>query len=254
MSGMRWADTSSDESEPEPMPVQQAGLNDGNVGSMQINQPIKAPPLVAVPTSRFHLEVESDVERELDSDADTDSDVEKETEEELARSEAALKKARANADAKKKETKPKRPITKQEKQALKAKEQDDLDNLLNDFGVDTHKEKEAETEIKDIQKTDDVALVGAASTKSKRKKKKGKKKDSPEGGEANKAVAESTGGVVDVASIMKSKSKTKEKSAAEIASSTAAKEAKVKKEAAAKTAKKQKKKKKDKYAHGAPSR
>ena len=37
MSGMRWADTSSDESEPEPMPVHQAGLNDGTVGGIKVS-------------------------------------------------------------------------------------------------------------------------------------------------------------------------------------------------------------------------
>jgi len=46
---------------------------------------------------------------------------------------------------------------------------------------------------------------------------------------------------VDIAAIVKSKVRTKEKSAAEIAAATAAKEAKVKKEAAAKVAKKTKK-------------
>ncbi len=34
---MRWADTSSDESEPEPMPVHQAGLNDGTVGGIKVS-------------------------------------------------------------------------------------------------------------------------------------------------------------------------------------------------------------------------
>jgi len=183
---------------------------------------------------------------------------EEETEEERKAREEALRKAKEEKrlreeERKAEEEKKKKPLTKKEKQALKAKEMDEIDDLLNQFGVSaegdtaTSKPEEKEKEETGVQE-------GTSKSKKKRKNRKKKNGATNDDDKAEATSTEEASGVseaVNVAAVLKAKAKVTKKSAAEIASSTAAKEAKAKKQAAAD---KKKKKKKDKYAHGAPSR
>lgn len=127
----------------------------------------------------------------------------------------------------------------QEKKKLQEKELDDLDDLLGEFGVSA----DANTSIVEEKKVDDDAVLASdqgADAAAKKKKKKPKKKsnksssaesedwvqvDAPE---SSKGEEKNEPAVVDVAAVLKSKAKTKEKTVAEIAAATAAKEAKAK--------------------------
>jgi hypothetical protein len=201
-----------------------------------------------------------------DTSDDDDDDDENNTEDDSLRQES-LRKAREALQLKKEEAGThaeiaRKPLSKKEKQALKAKELDDLDLLLNEFGVATG--------------TNDALQDENNASLSKKKKKKSNKDSTVTDDKTDSSMlvhddtiikTEPVDGpstttldvaVLDVASLIRAKGnkKIKEKTAADIASATAAKEAKAKKEAAAALeAKKQKKKNKDKYAFGgAPSR
>jgi len=65
-----------------------------------------------------------------------------------------------------------KPLSKKERQALKAKELDDLDSLLNEFGV----EEAPQIANEEDKAEEDSAAAEAAASSKKKKKKKGKKK------------------------------------------------------------------------------
>merc|ERR1712226_296500 len=152
----------------------------------------------------------------------------------------------------------KKPLTKKEKQALKKKELDDLNDILKDFGVAGGNDA-----VKEVENGEPAAIAegeGDDTTKAKKKKKKrskGKNNKKEEVGEEPASTTEKStiepenSETLDVAAVLRAKAKPKGKTVAEIAAATASKEAKAKKKAAPD---KKKKKKKDKYAHGAPSR
>lgn len=233
-SGLRWADSSSDESESEDefgTTTQHAGLNDGSIGVNFTEKVIVSDMNIIKPRAAgFSSDEESSMQSESSSDDDVDDEEEKKRE--------AMKK---EVETKKKVTK--KPLSKKEKQALKAKELDDLDDLLNEFGVDTKDEIVTPNEVV----AESEPNVATTTSTSKKKKKRNKKKNTTA---ASVEPTSENVKTVDVAAVVKAKAKPKEKSAAEKAAATAAKEAKEK----AKNANKKKKKKKDKYAHGAPSR
>jgi len=266
MSGLRWADSSSDESEYEedyPTTTQHAGLNDGFIG-LNFNEAVE--PDMEAMQPRVALGFSSDEDSSLADDDDSDVD---NNEDENKKNDDLAKKKKEEEEAEKKSAQ--KPLTKKERQALKAKELGDLDHLLNEFGVastasttennDTKNDKTIATNHDQNGKVDENAT---ATTTTKKKKKRNKKKNNSEASNSNTpAAANTTTGSsntgassnpittkVDVAAVLKAKAKPKGKSAAEKAAATAAKEAKEK----AKNTAKKKKKKRDKYAHGAPSR
>lgn len=122
---------------------------------------------------------------------------------------------------------------------------DDLESLLNEFGVAPDQDVTAD-DVKSETEADVVPDVQSSKKKKKRKKKKAANSSSSETTE--QAGNDGAGKPVDIATVLKSKAKPSKKS--NTAAASAAKEAKAK----SATSKKDKKKKKDKYAHGAPSR
>lgn len=139
---------------------------------------------------------------------------------------------------------------------LKENELDNLDDILNEFGIDLLASKEPKEEIlKDII-TDVVDDEEDKLGKKKKKKKKKKQSDAELTNEAiviastNDVDTSSHPSTIDVAAVLKSKVPAKKKTTAEIAAANAAKEAKAKKEVETK----KKKKKKDKFLHGAVQR
>lgn len=149
-----------------------------------------------------------------------------------------------------------KPLTKKEKQALKEKELNELDNLLSEFGVDASvsrpNSEQDEAPRPPVHDVDEEAVeTPAGEGKGKKKRKVKKKKAEIVDGSEDAQTAEFGPPIVkDVAAVLKAKTVTKEKTPAEVAADKAAKEAKAKKQ----TEKKKTRKKKDKYAHGAPTR
>lgn len=241
--GIRWADSSDEESEDEYILENQytepAGLNDGSIRSHHHEDPSSQVPDDGG-VEDFSSDEGSDVESESESSSDEEEDPQSGTTEKAELPKEEIKKKIIAT-----------PLTKQEKLDLKAKELDDLDSLLNEMGIAAPEKVEEEPSPPIITTEAKIGVEKSGTAKRKKKKKKGKAKAGA--GEAVNAPEVNGQKVVDVAAVMKAKAKPKEKSAAEIAAATAAKEAKAKKEKADKL-KKKKRKKKDKYAHGAPSR
>ncbi|GMH89215.1 hypothetical protein TrST_g12981 [Triparma strigata] len=135
-----------------------------------------------------------------------------------------------------------KPLTKEEKKALKAAEMDDLDALLNEFGV-----SEAPAPVPVPSKSPSVPQPTDSST-SKKKKKKKKKKATP----TSSSDTEETSEIVDIKSVLASKAKKASSTPSAIAAAKKTAEEKKAKEKA-KKAKKDKKggerKKKDVVAH-----
>jgi hypothetical protein len=206
---------------------------------------------------------------------------------ELQRQEELRKAREAAAELKKqKETDSvKKPLSKKEKQAMKAKELDDLDQLLNEFGLVEHVEDSHTLDATPQNQTDGHETTeqsGTATTKKKKKKNKdvgsaaaeaptdsnstqtelnlnevgtatANVEEYPSDNTPAVGIEDPFASTIDVASLLKAKaSKKVKKTSADIAAATAAKEALAKKELAAKN---QRKKSKDKYAFGgAPTR
>lgn len=248
--GIRWAD-SSDESEDEyPTSMnnitQHSGLNDGSIPNVQEGH---------APAGRGVAGFSSDEEEEQ---VEEESESSSSEEDEPVQTETKILPPKVEI---KKKPPPKRPLSKKEKQALKAKELDALDDIFGEFGIDVvpdkpEPKKAPETKEKAQSPVEDAKNETEGRAASKRRKKKKKNKGGDGGGE-NKTSntkedkpAEPTE-LLDVAAVLKAKTKTKGKTSAEIAAASAAKEAKAKKLAAEK---KKKKKKRDKYLNGAPSR
>lgn len=139
---------------------------------------------------------------------------------------------------------------------LKENELDNLDDILNEFGIDLHAPKEPKEEILKGSTTDVVEDEEDKLGKKKKKKKKKKQSEAELTNEAiliastNEVDISSPPSTIDVAAVLKSKVPAKKKTTAEIAAANAAKEAKAKKEVETK----KKKKKKDKFLHGAVQR
>ena len=148
-------------------------------------------------------------------------------------------------------------MSKKDKKALAMAKLDDLDDLLGQFGVSADANAEGDENKDEEEEKKDEATEGGAggegASKKKKKKKKGKKKggaategsddwvkvDTPaEGADADKQ-GDAT---VDVAAVLKSKSKGSKKSTSEIAAAAAAKDAKEKAKKKAEADKKKKKK------------
>lgn len=130
MSGLNWAESSDEEDEYMAPVTKHVGLNDGTIPADQTG------------VAGFSSDEESSV-HEIDESSESESEAEEEEKEDLQerkRREEALRLAKEEEERKKKEAK--RPLSKKEKQALKAKELDDLDSLLDDFGVNTNEVKE----------------------------------------------------------------------------------------------------------------
>lgn len=149
-------------------------------------------------------------------------------------------------------------VSKKEKGLLKEDDLDNLDDILNEFGIDVQAQKD-KTNAETISANDITTdVIEDEEDKLGKKKKKKKKKKQPDVDITNEAVviasaseeAIPTPSTIDVAAVLKSKVPAKKKSAAEVAAANAAKEAKAKKEAEVK----KKKKKKDKFLHGAVQR
>lgn len=167
--GIRWAD-SSDESEDEYSTsmahvTQHTGLNDGSIPAMQQG---------GQPDGRGGVAgFSSDEEEanEIDEESESESEESESEEDELPR--------KVDTEPVKKEVqKPpprKRALSKKEKQALKAKELDALDNLLNEFGVaedaKPELEKKEEEETKAQSPPADAADAKPAPSKKKKKEK-----------------------------------------------------------------------------------
>ena len=168
-----------------------------------------------------------------------------------------------NGDAEKEAQEKKGPsLTKipsrKEKEQMKSKDLDDLDDILNEFGIAVQPAKDnSNPEAKIMISTNELEDEEEKSGKKKKKKKKKKQSDTADI-ITDDALAEAPADDGDVpplttnsvAAVIKAKAPTKKKSPAEIAAATAAKEAKAKKE----TEIKKKKKKKDKFLHGGVQR
>lgn len=237
--GMKWADLDSDDSDDEVLNVeiQHAGLNDGTV---QAPSAIYSGPTVE--ESQNLSVADNDLNNYIVESDEESSDEDNEASTVALRRAREAKRLKELAESEKDKLTT-RNLTKKERQALKEKEMDDLDSLLNEFGLSKEESKSNEA---------------ATNQNSKRKKKKKKKKDSStsmnDADEPNTTLLpasipkENQTQQVNVASILKAKAKSTKK--VNIAAASAAKEAKAKNA----NGKKDKKKKKDKYAHGAPTR
>jgi len=146
-SGIRWADSSSDESsddEAEMQQMQPAGLNFGSIQAYsQGGETAGESQQTFIPQESATRDesVSDDEKHEL---SDSESEGEETDEEERERRGEILQKVREEAEAKKQaEAEAKRKLTKKEQQALKAKELHDIDALMNEFGVANEEEKPA---------------------------------------------------------------------------------------------------------------
>jgi len=228
---MNWADSSDEEDNFVMTQVitEHAGLNDGTIGTNK------------VAVAGFSSDEEAPIGQEQSDTDSSESDDDDSYQNQPVKSELI-------------EPKPKpvkaRALSKKEKEALKAKEMDDLDNLLNEFGIEPTQEPN-KTPIEETSTHVPPDDSEETLNKSSRKRRKSKKKKNVNSEQQDTQPSEIK---TDVATILRSKSIKKEKSPAEIAAATAAKEAKAKKQKAEAANKKKKKKKKDKFAYGAPSR
>ena len=219
-SKQRWADMedSSDEDELLPMEsvsVTASQLNDGFISGISSNNQVVFVEKVVINDSNIYGKM---------SDGDSsDEEPEVVVEENTLQSTDEKEESKASTI---------KPLSKKEKQALKAKELDDLDALLNEFGV-LNSTDDAE------EKKEEDALASGVAT-SKRRKKKNRKISSTLN---TKSVdnLDTTIKLADVSIVMKAKSskatKTKDLSAAAIA----AKEIQKQKEINSKNKKKKKK-------------
>eukprot|EP00816_Leptocylindrus_hargravesii_P013393 CAMPEP_0196816790 /NCGR_PEP_ID=MMETSP1362-20130617/57095_1 /TAXON_ID=163516 /ORGANISM="Leptocylindrus danicus, Strain CCMP1856" /LENGTH=235 /DNA_ID=CAMNT_0042194251 /DNA_START=222 /DNA_END=929 /DNA_ORIENTATION=- len=229
---MRWADDSSSDEEDMYIPPASNQLNDGFISAETANQITRTTGL------NWGADSSEEEEEEVVDDDVWSSSSSSESEEEDDEPAPRVQVAEA-VEAPKSE--PKKPLTKKEKQALKAKELDDLDALLNEFGV-------SESTPAATTKVDgDTAQEpeGIATTEKKKKKRNKKKKNGNGSGTVESSIdqgASTDATVADVVAVLRAKNKPKQKSAAEIAAATAAKEAKKKSEIEAKKKKKKKKK------------
>jgi hypothetical protein len=188
------------------------------------------------------------------SDEEMDSEISDEGEDNTACSRFREEEAEKETGTKRGVLTPIKQLKKEK--GLKENELDNLDEILNEFGIDVQAPKEPnEEKLKDSVND----LVEDEEDKLGKKKKKKKKKKQSDAEIINEATAtasisevdtSSPPSTIDVAAVLKSKVPTKKKTTAEIAAANAAKEAKAKKEVETK----KKKKKKDKFLHGAVQR
>jgi len=203
--GMKWADLDSDDSDDESVIIydtQPAGLNDGTV---------QAPDQPGWGDSDESDEEQVDEEDDTAGGHESEEDVNDYEETEEAKE--ALRRAREEKKLKEEEQQKEaaKPLTKKEKQALKSKEMDDLESLLNEFGVAPDEEVVAGA---DDAKPDAEGDAAADDKSSKKKKKRKKKKTATSSSAAaaaettEEAAKEDTGKTVDIASVLKKKGKT----------------------------------------------
>jgi len=147
---MRWADDSSSDEEDTFLPpnsMTSNQLNDGFVSAEATNQITRSTGLNWGDSSSEEEE-EIEVEDEVWSSSSSSEEESSEDDEPTATPPAQVAQVIAKPIPE-----PKKPLTKKEKQVLKAKDMDDLDALLNEFGVseDTPATNEVEDDV--VKKT-----------------------------------------------------------------------------------------------------
>lgn len=268
-SGLRWADAdSSSESDEEENDMNFVQIPQTTKRVFPDDRQVAATAAVRLDSSRNNAdEIKSTQVGKFGNIALYTSDEESEEEadsESLDETDEAICRYSRNEDAEK-ESQEKKALSltkiplKKEKEQMKSKDLDDLDDILNEFGIDVQPAKDnsnpepAEVMISTNELEDEEEKSG----KKKKKKKKKKQSDTADN-TTDDALVEAPADDGDVpslttnsvAAVIKAKAPAKKKSPAEIAAATAAKEAKAKKE----TEIKKKKKRKDKFLHGGVQR
>ena len=191
---MRWADSDSDDNsdDEQHIPIQHSGLNDGSIPDANVFTQVGGSNAV-MPVSAM-MNVQDGVAGEEDdannagkdddgnnSDSDQSSSEDETDDEERERRREVIRKAKEDAAAAKaSKTKPglKKNMSKKEKAELKNKELDDLDDLLNEFGVDAaaapSKDEEQDEDEDDAVLVDAADAAGDGGKKKKEKEEEGK--------------------------------------------------------------------------------
>mmetsp|Transcript_20957 Transcript_20957/g.31045 ORF Transcript_20957/g.31045 Transcript_20957/m.31045 type:complete len:238 (-) Transcript_20957:121-834(-) len=232
MSDMRWADSTDDEDDDfngDHVSASADGLESTEMlqVSAKVLEPINKEKPISVATGRFDIGDDDDHADDEGSEDEGEEDKDEAAERERQR---RLEEARKIAKQKEEEMRSSQKINIDD-------QLHDLDDILNEFGIEAEEEKESKNENENgenAKEADEPTTAGGSKRRRRKKKSKAATGDEP-------SAPEATVGEVDVAAVLKAKTKKKGKTPAEIAAATAAKEVKAKKEAEGKKKKKNKK-------------
>jgi hypothetical protein len=161
MSGERWGDsTSEDELDLRITEPVHTGLNDGTISTQSLLDPIPQGAKVTVPPSRYSAEAEEDDGNDEHSEMEEEEES-SDDEEDPKERERRLVAARELAQQKKEE--------KKKKQESLNDQLDDLDDILNELGIEA---KVVEEESGVDATTEDVAVSSGANSKRRKKEEK----------------------------------------------------------------------------------